>query len=131
MNADTATMAPKQYNRYHGDLRAAGPAKRWVGRCKGCGSAVKLEGTPMYDAGNGAAVLGSDGMLYTTRVLNTHEMVLVSHNCQRDGRWVFVRPVVDGGRPESKRHSCGARCTNATGPNCDCKCRGSNHGAGH
>lgn len=26
---------------------------------------------------------------------------------------------------------CGARCTNAVGPACDCSCGGSNHGAGH
>lgn len=24
---------------------------------------------------------------------------------------------------------CGARCMNATGPNCDCRCKGKNHGA--
>jgi hypothetical protein len=26
---------------------------------------------------------------------------------------------------------CGARCRNATGPNCDCSCGGHNHGMSH
>lgn len=26
---------------------------------------------------------------------------------------------------------CNAKCTSATGPNCDCSCGGSNHGAAH
>lgn len=26
---------------------------------------------------------------------------------------------------------CGARCTSAMGPNCDCECGGKNHGADH
>lgn len=28
-------------------------------------------------------------------------------------------------------HVCDARCTSATGPNCECSCGGKNHGAGH
>lgn len=127
MNADDAVMATKQINRYRGEFRPAGDAKRWIGRCKGCGESVKVEGSPVYDTGNSSAVIGQDGKVYTTRVLNSHEIVLVSHGC---GRWVFTRPVVDGGKPDSKRHSCGARCTNATGPACDCRCRGANHGSG-
>lgn len=128
LTADAATMAPKQINRYRGEFRAQGAARRWVGCCKGCKAPVKLDGTPVLDARGDAAVIGVDGLLYTTRVLNTHELVLVAHTC---GRWAFVRPVVDGGKPDSKRHRCGARCTNATGPNCDCKCRGANHGSNH
>jgi hypothetical protein len=26
---------------------------------------------------------------------------------------------------------CGARCTNAVGPSCDCSCGGANHSSGH
>lgn len=26
------------------------------------------------------------------------------------------------------RHECGPKCTSATGPNCECKCEGLNHG---
>ena len=28
-------------------------------------------------------------------------------------------------------HRCGARCTSATGANCDCSCAGKNHGSDH
>lgn len=143
--ADDATMAPGQLNRYRGAFRSAGPARRWIGRCR-CGAGIKLEGAPLYDAKGDAAVIGADGLLYTTRVLNTHELVLVRHRCPGQTaidavtrtertfpveRWVYCRPVVDGGKPDSKRHTCGARCTNATGPSCDCRCRGANHGSGH
>lgn len=147
LTADDATMAAGQLNRYRGAFRSAGTARRWIGRCR-CGAGVKLEGEPLYDAKGDAAVLGADGLVYTTRVLNTHEIVLVRHHCtactcppdavhskhhqhSSPGQWVFCRPVVDGGKPDSKRHTCGARCTNATGPSCDCRCKGANHGAGH
>lgn len=33
-----------------------------------------------------------------------------------------------GGRPETK---CGGACRSAKGPQCDCRCRGEFHGAGH
>lgn len=125
--ADTATMAPRQINRYRGDFRAVGQAARWVGRCKGCGAGVKLDGIPVVDSRGDAAVV-SGSLTYGTRVLNTHEIVLVAHEC---GRWVFCRSVFDGGKQDSKRHNCGAKCTNATGPACDCRCRGANHGSGH
>jgi hypothetical protein len=157
--ADAATMAPGQINRYRGAFRAvdigrltgvafAPTVKRWIGRCR-CGTGVRVEGYPVLDSKGDAAVVGADGLVYTTRVLNTHEIVLVRHRCdpiacpqghlttdrvsvsEIGGRWVFCRPVFDGGKIESKRHTCGSRCTNATGPACDCKCRGANHGSGH
>lgn len=134
LTANEATMAAGQnhLNRYTGAFRAAGPAKRWVGRCSSCRRGVKLDGVPLFDAKGDAAVLGSDGHLYTTRVLNTHEIALVWHRCtETSGRWVFTRPVFDGGTAYSKRTECTARCTGATGPACDCRCRGANHGGGH
>lgn len=131
MNAEQATMARGQLNRYRGELRSAGSPKRWIGRCR-CGAGVKVEGEPMIDHKGDAAVLGADGLLYTTRVLNTHEIVLVLHDCAPGRiRWVFARPVFDGGKQYSKRTACSARCTGATGPACDCRCRGANHGSGH
>jgi hypothetical protein len=133
MDSGTVTMAAGQnhLNRYRGAFREAGPARRWIGRCR-CGTPVKLDGVPLYDEQGNAAVLGSDGHVYTTRVMNTHEIVLVWHRCTAAaGRWALARPVFDGGKQFSKRHACGARCTNATGPACDCRCRGLNHGSGH
>jgi hypothetical protein len=31
----------------------------------------------------------------------------------------------------SAKHECSAKCLASTGPNCECSCRGKNHGAGH
>ena len=36
--------------------------------------------------------------------------------------------VVDSHRGTRDRKDCGPRCTGAIGPDCDCKCRGQNHG---
>lgn len=129
LTADAAKMAPGQLNRYRGAFRSAGPAWRWVGRCRHCRASVKVEGEPVTDAKGDAAVVGADGLLYTTRTLNGHEAVLTG--CGGCDRWVIVRKVRDGGKPDSRRHKCNAVCTNATGPNCDCRCRGENHGSGH
>lgn len=124
------TVAAGQLNRYRGAFRSDGALGRWIGCCRSCGAGMRVDGEPLYDSKGDAAVIGADGLLYTTRVLNTHEIVLIRHDCP-GGRWVFARRVFDGGRPDSKRHTCGARCTNATGPSCDCRCRGANHGSGH
>src|SRR5262249_43124939 len=135
LTSETAVLAPGQINRYQGVFRSAGSARRWIGKCR-CGAGVKIEGEPLFDARGDAAVLGVDGLLYTTRVLNTHELVIVRHLCANPppgepplGRWVLTRPVFDGGKRDSKRHDCNARCTGATGPACDCRCRGRNHGS--
>ena len=39
-----------------------------------------------------------------------------------------VRVVAYKNRNPSK-HECGAKCRNATGPNCECSCGGEHHGA--
>lgn len=127
MNADTIIMADRQPNRYHGELVLTNDGHRWVGRCRNCKAGVHVDGTPMRDKRGDTLVIGVDGLAYTTRVLNSTESVNLYHAC---GRWVLLRRVRDGGKPDSKRHVCGARCTNATGPMCDCRCRGANHGSG-
>lgn len=43
-------------------------------------------------------------------------------------RWQGWAEIVGTYRPEV---TCGARCTNAIGPSCDCSCAGAAHGAGH
>ncbi len=107
---------------------------RWIGRCRGCRAAVRLEGVKVQGRSRGprfdrAAVLAADGKLFLNYVLNEHENVVVRCTCEPDRR-VLLALVRDGGKPDSKRHNCGARCTGATGPACDCRCRGANHGAG-
>lgn len=128
MNSDDLRMAERQPNRYRGELRAVrNGGHRWVGRCRGCNAAVRVDGTAMEDVKGDTLVLGSDGIAYTTRVINGPESINYVHAC---GRWVLLRRVYDGGKPDSKRHNCSARCTAATGPACDCRCRGANHGSG-
>lgn len=41
---------------------------------------------------------------------------------------VVLEPVIG---MHAAKVTCGARCTNAVGPMCDCSCGGENHGAGH
>lgn len=128
LTAETITMAPRQPNRYRGALtELATQGHRWVGRCRACNVGVHLDGRALADTRGDTLVLGADGLAYTTRILNSAESVNYVHAC---GKWTLLRRVYDGGKPDSKRHVCGARCTNATGPSCDCKCRGANHGSG-
>lgn len=116
--------------------------ERWVGCCKACKAAVRLEGTATMArervySGAGEYTASAQGFtltaviagerVYTTRVLNDHALVIVRCPCSA---FAAARRVYDGGKPDSKRHVCGARCTGATGPACDCKCRGANHGSG-
>lgn len=49
---------------------------------------------------------------------------LVKHSCG-----AYLRGVIITGK-HSDRIECGARCTSATGPACECRCSGANHGIG-
>lgn len=52
--------------------------------------------------------------------------------CEREGCERAMRPVriLDSHTGTRERARCGARCVNAMGPACDCRCRGANHGGG-
>jgi hypothetical protein len=52
----------------------------------------------------------------------------VSRDCGACG-WQCGWTVVTGRTNPDRK--CDARCTNATGHNCECACGGKNHGAGH
>ncbi len=117
------------------EIRALdGAARRWIGRCK-CGTSRKLEGTVVgaraasvtNDMCVDRAVLGFDGKLYTTRVYFEAGLVLARCSNLTCSRFVHVKLVTEGSK--ASKHTCGARCVNATGPMCDCKCRGANHGS--
>lgn len=47
--------------------------------------------------------------------------------CPEHGRYSLTEVI--GAHVESVK--CGARCTGAVGPACDCSCGGANHGTGH
>jgi hypothetical protein len=103
--------------------------RRWVGRCKRCGRTHKLEGVMHLGRPAGRpgqreyVVVDQDDLVWTTAALGSDVSAVVGpcgdHRCT-------VRRVVEGSR--RSKHECGARCTSATGPNCDCRCRGQNHG---
>lgn len=106
---------------------------RWIGRCKGCKSAVRVEGVVRELVGPSAraramfAVVGADGLARVSSCYGDYEVVGAACAC---GKWTSLRLVVDGGKSDAARHKCGGICRNAKGPNCDCACRGANHGAG-
>ena len=144
---DAADMAPAHPHRIARiRLEPGHKLERWIGRCGVCRAAVRLEGyavqaTPLVWVANEGfrastrgfdgttAILDTDGKVHTTRVLSSHEAVSVAKRCGCLG-YAVARRVFDGGKPDSKRHTCDSKCTNATGPSCDCKCRGANHGRG-
>lgn len=100
---------------------------RWIGRCKRCGASHKLEGRVMQgwnrsDSGNSDYVIqeSGTGAIYTAQ--SPFEVVVPCGD-----HWCRVQRVTEG--TKNSKHECGARCTSATGPNCDCRCRGKNHGS--
>lgn len=98
---------------------------RWIGRCKTCGKTQKIEGHVMlaYPGIHG----GADYVIQTTdgRVYFTTGAAAVKVPC--GDHWCVLKMVEEG--TKASKHTCGARCTSATGPNCDCRCRGKNHGS--
>ena len=102
---------------------------RWIGRCKRCGRTHKLEGVMHLGRPVSSpiqreyVVVDPEDRAWTTAALGSDVSAVAvpcgDHRC-------IVRRVVEGSK--RSKHECGARCTNATGPNCDCRCRGQNHG---
>lgn len=92
------------------------PEQKW--RIGGAAGSTRSERTDYV-------IRTASGLLYTTAAqggaIDTVHVPCKDH-------WSLLR-LVSEGRKKSK-HECGARCTNATGPNCDCKCKGKNHGSG-
>lgn len=78
-------------------------ARRYYYRCKDCLTPQVVEGTMPKQA--------------TT--------------CRCGGRIVYIGAVRRHRVVRLEDHAvCDARCTNATGPNCDCQCGGEHHGSG-
>ncbi len=125
---------PRSFDRVKTDSRSR-ETRRWVGRCKTCGKAHQRFGflaqafrerSPGKVESLGDVAVTQDGV-YITGDLGTNPTKLVVP-CG-DHR-ATVHQVYDDARPGKRRSECGARCTNATGPACDCRCRGQNHGSG-
>lgn len=123
MTSDNARIA---YDRLSADPRSRARL-RWVGRCKRCGASHRVDGRMLMGHRRGASdhvIRAADGRLLTTSAGGTDVTTVWvpcgDHRC-------LLRRVTEG--TKRSKHACGARCTSATGPNCDCRCRGENHGS--
>jgi hypothetical protein len=102
---------------------------RWIGRCKQCGVARKIEGQ-LLQAPNARTnerdfvVLSTDDRVYMTDDRGTNPYA-VTVRC--GDHWHRLRRVTEG--KKNSKHECNARCLASTGPACDCKCKGKNHGS--
>lgn len=125
----TAANAAVTYDTIRLDYRA-GVAQRWIGRCK-CRTAHKVDGVLARGVLKGAQdqIVVSGALCYRTAEHGTNPTVLFI-NCECGQRAKLER-VFDSHKPNRPRHECSAKCLNATGPACECKCKGSNHGASH
>lgn len=115
---------------------------RWIGRCKKCGATHQVAGELVnawapeqkYTKGtltgstrsarSDYVVKSTDGLIYT---MNGGGGDVSKLPVPCNDHWAFLRRVTEG--TKKSKHECGARCTSATGPNCDCRCRGKNHGS--
>ena len=105
---------------------------RWIGRCKRCGASHQLGGGLGDASGmlrgkcvhHGVAISDEGGVFMLGDQGSNPTVVPV--RC--GDHWCKLDRVFDSHRPNRKRTECGARCLQATGPACDCKCKGENHG---
>lgn len=103
-----------------------GVTYRWIGKCKRCSARHKLEGAlaSAHRGSQGSTVIVTPEGAYDVGCLGSD----TSHVTIRCGdHWVNLWRVREG-RKHSK-HECNARCLASTGPNCDCRCKGANHGS--
>jgi len=105
---------------------------RWIGRCKKCRATHKLDGHLMIGARSAGQGYGStddviqtsDGRIYTCGGQGTSPSTVWAP-C--GDHYALLKRVHEG--TKKSKHECGARCMSATGPNCDCRCRGAMHGS--
>lgn len=108
------------------DATAPANETRFVGKCPRCKTFHKVEGVLIKDP------------IYKTQVIcGTHRADLwkgkwvVSVECTCIDRTTNSHRQVQLSKVFAafeSTHECGARCINATGPSCECACRGKNHG---
>lgn len=100
------------------------PARRWVGRCKTCRKAHRVDGVLARGRFGGC---DHDIAISGERAFCTADQgAKVYVACC--GARVRLERVYDDHKPNRPRHECNAKCLASTGPACECKCRGANHG---
>lgn len=102
---------------------------RWVGRCKACELAHRIDGVIARGrtTGRGDAqiiISGTRAYLCADQGTNTSAVSIVC--CAKR---VKLSRVYDSHKPNRPRHECNAKCLGSTGPACECKCGGANHGS--
>lgn len=106
-------------------------ANRWVGRCKACGADRKVDGVLAtgWRKGHGCdQIVVAGTSAYLTACNGTDSSMLWVPCCSARAK---LTRVYDSHRAGKPRHECNAKCLASTGPACECKCKGANHGAGH
>lgn len=126
----TAVNAAVTYDTIRLDLGRR-PAQRWVGRCK-CRQAHKVDGVLARGIRASRAedqIVVSGALCYRTAGDGANQTALFV-NCAC-GQRARLERVFDSHKPNRPRHECDAKCMASTGPSCECKCKGANHGAAH
>lgn len=124
----TAVNAAVTYGSIRINLNV-GTANRWVGNCKTCRKAHRVDGF-LARGRNVVAdeqIVVSGNRCYRTADHGSNATVLFVSCCQAR---VKLQRVYDSSKPNRPRHECNAKCLASTGPACECKCKGANHGAG-
>lgn len=103
---------------------------RWVGRCKACSKAHRVDGFLAYGRERNAdlQIVVSGTSAYLTSCNGTDPTALWVNCCEKRAK---LSRVFDSHKPGRPRHECNAKCLASTGPACECKCKGANHGARH
>lgn len=109
--------------------RGGGEVRRWVGRCKTCNKAHRVDGEVVRgrERGRDYQIVVSGTRCYLTADQGSNSTALTISCCDRR---VKLGRVYDSAKPNRPRHECNAKCLGSTGPACECKCGGKNHGAG-
>ena len=113
-------------------IRTAGSrapvVSRWIGRCKTCRKAHRIDG--MLAVGHSGSshdqIIVSGNACYLTSCNGTDPTVVWVACCTTRAK---LNRVFDSHKPNRPRHECNAKCLASTGPACECKCKGANHGA--
>lgn len=106
-------------------------AERWVGRCAKCRAGIRVDGVVAVGrrTGHDDQIVIAGTRCYRAAEHGSNPTVLfVACRC---GEGVKLQRVFDNAKPNRPRHECSAKCLNSTGPACECKCKGANHGSGH
>jgi hypothetical protein len=104
----------------------------YIGKCKTCKAPVRAD---VNEERRREEASYLHGVSYPSKTYyNTYGLGWYNHPAK-----IITWPCPSCGRPAklsrmaityNEKTKCGARCRNATGPNCECSCRGVNHGRG-